>query len=83
MSMETLPTGLGASKDLPLLRRSATVAANGGDVVIRHLRDEIKLEGTAAHLFNKISAELKNGVLTIHLPKSEAVKPRRISVNSA
>ena len=29
----------------------------------------------------QISAELKQGVLTIHLPKSEAVKPRRIKVS--
>jgi HSP20 family protein len=28
----------------------------------------------------KIKAELKQGVLTVHLPKSEAVKPKRIAV---
>jgi HSP20 family molecular chaperone IbpA len=28
-----------------------------------------------------VSAELKNGVLTVTLPKSEKVKPRKIAIN--
>jgi HSP20 family protein len=30
----------------------------------------------------RISAELKNGVVTVHLPKSAKVKPRRIEVKA-
>lgn len=32
---------------------------------------------------SKIDAELKQGVLTVHLPKHEAVKPRLVTVKSA
>ncbi len=31
---------------------------------------------------DKISAELNSGVLTLHLPKAEAVKPRRIQIQA-
>lgn len=30
----------------------------------------------------KISADLKNGVLRLHLPKSDSVKPRQISIRA-
>src|SRR5262245_24511431 len=31
---------------------------------------------------DKIHAEMKNGVMTVHLPKVEAVKPRRITIKA-
>lgn len=31
---------------------------------------------------SRISAECKNGVLTVHLPKAEAARPRQIAVKS-
>jgi HSP20 family protein len=51
--------------------------ANGKDDFAAYHRIFTVAESVAA---DKISAELKYGVLTIHLPKVEVVKPRRISV---
>lgn len=31
---------------------------------------------------NKVNAELKDGILALHLPKSEAAKPRQIKINA-
>ena len=68
-----------------------TIEANAksqlkGDPVLREF-----LHGTFYRQFQlpdeidsgKISAELKRGVLTLNLPKSEAAKPRRIEITTA
>jgi pyrroloquinoline quinone (PQQ) biosynthesis protein C len=66
MSMANVPGGLAAqaSKDFPLLRRTAAVERRDGQVVIRHLRDEVTLEGAAARLFTKMQPDLE-GKMTI------------------
>jgi len=46
------------TRDLPLLKRSATVARDNGHVVIRHLDEEVTLEGAAAQLFSKMQPQL-------------------------
>ena len=32
---------------------------------------------------NKVKAELKDGILALHLPKSEAAKPKTIKIKAA
>jgi pyrroloquinoline quinone (PQQ) biosynthesis protein C len=66
------------SKDLPLLRRTTRVAANGGQVVIRHLNEEVVLEDEAANLFTKLRPELggANAIAAIAAKVSE--QPARV-----
>lgn len=51
-------TSQASHKDLPLLRRSVSVARDNGHVVLRHGREEITLEGPAAQLFGKLQPTL-------------------------
>lgn len=67
---------------------SVRIAASGKWLLCRHPR--LPVQGDFYRTFTigetidsqKISADLKNGVVTLHLAKTEAVKPRRIAVKS-
>jgi pyrroloquinoline quinone (PQQ) biosynthesis protein C len=64
--------------DFPLLRRGATVARQNGHVVIRHLRDEVILDGVAAQLFGKLEAQLDGKTAIDAIASSLAEKPTRL-----
>jgi pyrroloquinoline quinone (PQQ) biosynthesis protein C len=64
--------------DLPLLRRSATVTANNGHVVIRHMRDEVTLDGAAAKLFSKMLPQLDGKTAIDSIAQKVAEKPARL-----
>ncbi|HEY3816670.1 MAG TPA: hypothetical protein VGL81_05840 [Polyangiaceae bacterium] len=66
------------SIDLPLLKRTVTVARQNGHVVIRHLRDEITLEGAAAQLFTKIEPQLDGKTPIAAIAEKVAEKPSRL-----
>src|SRR2546425_6916846 len=66
------------SKDLPLLRRTSTVAGTSGQVVIRHLNEEVVLENEAAHLFNKLRPELSGASAVAAIAEKVAERPARV-----
>jgi pyrroloquinoline quinone (PQQ) biosynthesis protein C len=66
------------SLDLPLLKRSVTVARDNGHVVIRHFSEEITLEGAAAQLFSKIEPQLDGKTSIATIAEKVAVKPARL-----
>jgi HSP20 family molecular chaperone IbpA len=61
----------------PELRFEAKAESSEGSVWRRSFTIDERIDA------NKVSAELKNGVLTIHLPKADEVKPRRIAIRGA
>src|SRR5260370_28365065 len=78
MSTATRAAGFQTSKDLPLLRRTTTVAGKGGQVVIRHLNEEAVLEDEAAHLFAKLRPELSGATDVAAIAAKVSEKPARV-----
>jgi pyrroloquinoline quinone (PQQ) biosynthesis protein C len=64
--------------DLPLLRRNAKVARDNGHVVVRHMRDEITMEGAAAQLFTKIESKLDGKTAIDAMAQQASEKPARL-----
>ncbi len=69
---------LRTSKDLPLMRRTTTVAGTGSQVVIRHLNEEVVLENDAAHLFNKLRTQLSGASAIDSIAEKVAERPARV-----
>jgi pyrroloquinoline quinone (PQQ) biosynthesis protein C len=69
---------LSRSADLPLLKRTVTVVRQNGHVALRHLRDEVVLDGAAAQLFNKVEPELDGKTAISAIADKLAEKPARL-----
>jgi HSP20 family molecular chaperone IbpA len=63
--------------DPPELRFEAAVGDPAGSVWRRSFTIDEHIDA------NKVSADLKHGVLTVRLPKAEEIKPRKIAIRGA
>jgi pyrroloquinoline quinone (PQQ) biosynthesis protein C len=60
------------------MKRGVTVARQNGHVVIRHLRDEVTLEGAAAQLFSKLEPQLDGKSAIDAIAQKLGEKPTRL-----
>lgn len=68
------PEGLELRIEPPELRIKGTPAYDDGTVYFRAFRIDERIAS------ERVSAELKDGVLTVHLPKAEKARPRKVDV---
>ncbi|HEY3498232.1 MAG TPA: Hsp20/alpha crystallin family protein [Polyangiaceae bacterium] len=71
------PERLNLHIDPPELRIEASTADEGGITWVRAFNIDERIAA------GQVSAELKNGVLTVHLPKAPEAKPRRVEVKAS
>lgn len=70
------PDRLNLHIDPPELRIEASTAEEGGVTWVRAFNIDERIAA------GEVNAELKNGVLTVHLPKAPELKPRRVEVKA-
>jgi HSP20 family molecular chaperone IbpA len=70
------PERLNLHIDPPELRIEASTADEGGVTWVRAFAIDERIAAA------EVSAELKDGVLTVHLPKAPELKPRRVEVKT-
>lgn len=68
------PQGLELRIEPPELRIKGTSAFDDGTVYYRAFRIDERIAA------ERVSAELKDGVLKVHLPKAEKARPRKVDV---
>jgi len=71
------PDRLDLRIELPELRFEARPASEDEGPWVRAFTIDERIDA------EKVSAELKHGVLTVRLPKADAVKPRRIAIRAS
>jgi len=78
--MAALPStvSMSTSADLPFLKRTVIVGRQNGHVALRHLNEEVVLEGPAAQLFTKVEPQLDGKTAIEAIAGKHSEKPARL-----